>query len=154
VGTFAVQFAKALGADVTAVCSTNSVEMARSIGADHLIDYLREDFAKRSARKQRRRYDLILGINGYHSIFAYRRALRRRGTYVMVGLSPARLFRALFQGLLLGLLLGRVLSMLGRKKMRNFVAKMTPQDYGALNELLEAGKVVPVIDRSFPSPRR
>src|SRR5262249_54280543 len=76
VGTFAVQIGKAFGAEVTAVCSTRSVEMARAIGADHVIDYTREDLTKRTGSKQRQRYDLILGINGYHSIFAYRRALR------------------------------------------------------------------------------
>jgi NADPH:quinone reductase-like Zn-dependent oxidoreductase len=145
VGTFAVQIAKAFGAEVTAVCSSRSVEMARSIGADHVIDYTQEDVTKQR-RKQRQRYDLILGINGYHSIFAYRRVLRPQGTYVMIGASHRRLFRALIQVLLLG----PILSRLGSKTMRFFVANINQEDLQVMRELLETGKVVPVIDRSFP----
>ena len=148
-GTFAVQLAKAFGAEVTAVCSAKSVETARAIGADHVIDYTREDFTKRRrGRGERRRetYDLILGVNGYHSLFAYRRALRRKGTCVLVGASSERLLRSLLQVLLLG----RVLNRLGSKKVRLCVFKSDPRDYPMLNELLESGKVVPVIDRSFP----
>ena len=80
VGTFAVQIAKSFGAEVTAVCSTRNVDTARSIGADHVIDYTREDFTQSGQR-----YDLILGANVHHSIFDYRRALRRNGIYVVVG---------------------------------------------------------------------
>jgi NADPH:quinone reductase-like Zn-dependent oxidoreductase len=145
VGSFAVQIAKALGAEVTAVCSTHSVEMARSIGADHVIDYKQEDFTKRRGKK-RQRYDLILGVNGYHPLRAYRRALRPCGRYVMVGASTARLFRSLFQVIVLG----RVASRKGSKKVRFFVAKITPQDLQVVKELMEASKVVPVIDRRFP----
>src|SRR5437588_1524918 len=90
VGTFAVQIAKSFGAEVTAVCSTRNVAMARSIGADHVIDYTQEDFTRNGQR-----YDLILGVNGYRPILAYRRALRPGGIYVMVGASNARLFRAM-----------------------------------------------------------
>jgi NADPH:quinone reductase-like Zn-dependent oxidoreductase len=146
VGTFALQLAKAFGAEVTAVCSAKRVETARALGADHVIDYTREDFTKR----RRERYDLILGVNGYHSLFAYRRALRRKGTCVLVGASSERLLRALLQVLLQVLLLGRVLNRLGSKKGRVCVFKSDPRDYPKLNELLESGKVVPVIDRSFP----
>src|SRR5260221_1590404 len=149
VGTFAVQLAKAFGAEVTAVCSTKSVETARAIGADHVIDYTREDFTKRGrgrGERRRERYDLILGVNGYHSLFSYRRALRRKGTLVMVGASPARLLRALFQVLLLGPVLNR----LGSKQVRLCAFKSDPRDYPTLSELLESGKVVPVIDRAFP----
>jgi NADPH:quinone reductase-like Zn-dependent oxidoreductase len=145
VGTFAVQIAKAFGAEVTAVCSSRSVEMARSIGADHVIDYTQQDVTKQR-RKQRQRYDLILGINGYHSIFAYRRVLRPQGIYVMIGASHRRLFRALIQVLLFG----PILSRLGSKTMRFFVANINQEDLQVLRELLETGKVVPVIDRSFP----
>jgi NADPH:quinone reductase-like Zn-dependent oxidoreductase len=141
VGTFAVQFAKAFGAEVTAVCSTQSVEMARSIGADHVIDYTKEDFTR-----NRPRYDLILGVNGYHSIFAYRRALRPNGTYVMVGATNAHLIQALLQALLLG----PVVSMTGRRKMGLLMAKPAQQDLVLVKELLEAGKIVPVIDRRYP----
>jgi NADPH:quinone reductase-like Zn-dependent oxidoreductase len=145
VGTFAVQIAKALGAEVTAVCSTRHVDQARALGAGHVIDYTQEDFTKKRGKKERRRYDLILAVSGYHSIFAYRRALRPDGQYVLVGAST-HMFRALFQALLLGPLLSR----LGRKKMGGFVAHPTQQDLLFVTELLEAGKVVPVIERHYP----
>jgi NADPH:quinone reductase-like Zn-dependent oxidoreductase len=145
VGTFAVQIAKALGAEVTAVCSAKSVETARAIGADHVVDYTREDFTKRRG-KERQRYDLILGVNGYHSLLAYRRALRRGGTVVMVGASPERVLRALLQVLLLGPVLNR----LGRKKVRLCAFKADPRDYPTLGALLESGQLVPQIDRTFP----
>ena len=92
VGTFAVQLAKILGAEVTAVCSTQNVEQARALGADHVIDYTREDFTKNGQQ-----YDVILAVNGYHSIFAYRRALRPGGIYLMVGAATARLIRSMLQ---------------------------------------------------------
>jgi NADPH:quinone reductase-like Zn-dependent oxidoreductase len=141
VGTFAVQLAKAFGADVTAVCSTKSLDTVRSIGADHVIDYTREDVTKSGQR-----YDLILGVNGYHSIFAYRRALRPTGTYVMVGGANARLVRAMLQTMLVG----RVMSRTGKKKMGTFMATVTQKDLVFVKELLEAGKVVPVVDKCYP----
>ena len=125
VGTFAVQLAKAFGAEVTAVCSSKSVETARAIGADHVIDYTREDFTKRGRGKgeqRRERYDLILGVNGYHSLFAYRRAMRHKGVFVLVGASPERLLRSLLQVLLLG----RVLNRLGSKQARLCVLQDRP----------------------------
>ena len=137
VGTFAVQIAKAFGAEVTAVCSTKKVETARSIGADHVIDYAQQDFTR-----SRQRYDLILAANAYHSIFAYRRALGPRGIYVMAGGGGRQILQ--------GMLLGPLLSLLGSKKMRFFIAKITQKDLGLLNDLLETGKVVPVIDRRYP----
>ena len=88
VGTFAVQIAKAFGAEVTAVCSTRKIDTARSIGADHVIDYTREDFTKSGQH-----YDLILGANAHHSLFDYRRALSQDGIYVVVGGDLARIFR-------------------------------------------------------------
>lgn len=143
VGSFAVQLAKAFGAEVTAVCSTRNVDMARSIGADHVIDYTREDFTRNGQR-----YDLILAVNGYHSIFAYRRALRPGGRYVFVGEgSNAHLFRAMFQAMLLGPVLsktsGRDLGFMG-------IAKVNHDDLAFLAELLAAGTIVPVIDRCYP----
>ena len=141
VGTFAVQIAKAFGADVTAVCSTANVDMARAIGVDHVVDYTREDFTQSG-----RRYDLILGVNGYHPISAYRRALRPDGVYVMAGASNAHLMQALLQVMLLG----PVVSKAGRQKVRSFIAKITHGDLVFVKELLEAGKVVPVIDRRYP----
>jgi NADPH:quinone reductase-like Zn-dependent oxidoreductase len=141
VGTFALQLAKTFGAEVTAVCSTQNVEMARSMGADHVIDYTQEDFTR-----NKQRYDLILAVNGYHSISVYRRALRPQGTYVLVGASNARLMQALLQALVLG----RVFSKAGGKKMVFFTAKASQEDLAFMSELLEAGKVVPVIDRCYP----
>ena len=135
VGTFAVQIAKSFGTEVTAVCSTRNVDAARSIGADHIIDYTLEDFTQSG-----RRYDLIMAANAYHSIFDYRRALTQNGIYVWSG------GRVSFQVMLLGPLL----SLIGRKKIRFFLAKLNKTDLGLLADLLESGKVVPIIDRRYP----
>lgn len=137
VGTFAVQIAKSFGAEVTAVCSTRNVDTARSIGADHVIDYTREDFTQSG-----RRYDLIIAANAYHSIFDYRRALSQDGIYVMAGGGWAQILQVM--------LLGPLLSLIGSKKMCLFMAKLNKKDLVFLKELLEAGKVVPVIDRRYP----
>jgi len=137
VGTFAVQIAKSFGAEVTAVCSTRNVDTARSIGADHVIDYTREDFTRSGQR-----YDLIIAANAYHSIFDYRRALRPKGVYVMAGGGGVQMLEGMF--------LGPLLSLIGRKKMRSFIARINKKDLVLLKDLLEAGKVVPVIDRRFP----
>jgi NADPH:quinone reductase-like Zn-dependent oxidoreductase len=137
VGTFAVQIAKSFGAEVTAVCSTRNVDTARSIGADHVIDYTREDFTRSGQR-----YDLILGANVHHSIFDYRRALSRDGIFVLVGGALVRIFQAM--------LLAPFLSRIGSKKMCFFIAKMNTKDLVFLKDLLEAGEVVPVIDRRYP----
>src|SRR6266700_2214286 len=136
VGTFAVQIAKAFGTEVTAVCSTRNVDMVRSIGADHVIDYTQEDFTKNGQR-----YDLILAVNGYHPISAYKRALHPEGVYVMTGGSMAQVFQAM--------LLGPVISRIGRQKMGNSAHKPNTQDLLVMKELIEAGKVVPVIDRRY-----
>ena len=142
VGTFAVQIAKALGADVTAVCSTKKVELVRSLGADHVIDYTQVDVTR-----TRQRYDLILAVNGYHPILAYRRVLRPEGRYVLAGEgSNTHLFRAVFQALLMGPALSRT----GKQKMSFFIANPNQKDLVFLGELLEAGKVVPVIDKCYP----
>src|SRR6266571_1285779 len=138
VGTFAVQIAKSFGAEVTAVCSTRNLDMVRSIGADQVIDYTQEDFTKNGQR-----YDFIFAVNGYHSIFDYKRALSPKGVYVMIGGSNAHLFQAM--------LLGPLISMTGRQKMGSMgVAKPNQKDLGFMKELLEAGKVVPVIERRYP----
>jgi NADPH:quinone reductase-like Zn-dependent oxidoreductase len=142
VGTFAVQIAKAFGAEVTAVCSTQNLEIARSIGADHLIDYTRQDFTRMGSR-----YDLILTVNGYHPIFAYRRALNPEGTYVMAGASNAQILQAMLQATLLGSLISR----LGKQKMGFMgITKINQPDLAIIKELLEAGKILPVIDRRYP----
>ncbi len=141
VGTFAVQIAKSFGAEVTAVCSTRNVDMVRSIGADQIVDYTQQDITRNGQR-----YDLIMAVNGYHPIFAYRRALRPTGVYVMVGGSKAHLYQALFQAMLLG----PVMSRTGGQKMSFMMAKPNHKDLVFLKDLLEAGKVVPVIDRRYP----
>ncbi len=137
VGTFAVQIAKSFGADVTAVCSTGKMDVVRSLGADHVIDYTKEDFTQNSQR-----YDLILAVNGYHPISAYKRALTPKGIYVMAGGSTAQIFEAI--------LLGSLMSIRGDKKMGAVSAKPNQNDLLILKELLEAGKVVPVIDKCYP----
>src|SRR5438034_2851749 len=137
VGTFAVQIAKAFGTEVTGVCSTRNVDMVRSIGADHVIDYTQEDFTQNGQR-----YDLILAANGYHPISAYQRALSPQGIYVMTGGPMAQMFQAM--------LLGPWLSRNGRQKMGNLLVKPNQKDLIFMKELLEADKVTPVIDRRFP----
>jgi NADPH:quinone reductase-like Zn-dependent oxidoreductase len=142
VGTFAVQIAKAFGAEVTAVCSTRNLDMARSIGADHVIDYTREDFTRNGQH-----YDLILAVNGYRPMQVYRRALNPTGKYVLVGASAAHLFQALFQTMFLGPLISRT----GKQRM-GFMgkAKVNQKDLIFVKELIETGKVAPVIDKCYP----
>ncbi len=135
-GTFAVQIAKSYGAEVTGVDSTKKLDMVRSIGADHVIDYTQEDFTKNGQR-----YDLILDFAAHHSIFDYKRVLSPKGIYVMVGGSMARIFQAVF--------LGPLISMAGSKKM-GILAHKPNKDLAFLKELFEAGKVKPVIDRHYP----
>jgi NADPH:quinone reductase-like Zn-dependent oxidoreductase len=137
VGTFAVQIAKAFGAEVTAVCSTRNLEMARSLGADHVIDYTKQDFTQTGQQ-----HDLILAANGYHPIRAYQRALTPTGIYIMAGGKPSQMFEALLQGPFLSKKAGRQLLALS--------AKAKQEDLLAVRELLESGKVVPVIDKRYP----
>jgi len=137
VGTFAVQLAKHFGAEVTAVCSTRNADTAHSLGADHVIDYTQENFTRSSQR-----YDLIFAINGYHSLPAYRRALKSHGICVFAGGTTRQIFE--------GLLLGPVVSRFGGKTMRSFLANLTPEDLGILKDLLEAGKLKSVIERTYP----
>jgi NADPH:quinone reductase-like Zn-dependent oxidoreductase len=135
VGTFAVQIARTFGTEVTAVCSTRNVDAVRSIGADHIIDYTKEDFAASGQQ-----YDVILAANGDRSIWDYRRALSPVGTYVMTGGSTRQLTDAL--------VIGPVLSM-GRQKFGNLLVKPNHADLLFLKELSEAGKIRPTIDRRF-----
>ncbi|NNG00555.1 MAG: NAD(P)-dependent alcohol dehydrogenase [Desulfobacteraceae bacterium] len=137
VGTYAVQIAKSFGTEVTGVCSPSKMEMVRSLGADHVIDYTKEDFTRSGQR-----YDLILAANGYHSIWDYRRALSPTGIYVMSGGSMAQIFQAM--------LWGPVISMTGRQKLGNFVSKPNQEDLAFVKDLLETGKVKPLIDRRYP----
>jgi len=137
VGTFAVQIAKSFGTEVTAVCSTRNLDNARSSGADHVIDYTQEDFTKSGQR-----YDLIIAANGYHSLLDYRRALRPKGICVTTGGSMAQIFQAI--------LLGPLISLIGSKKTVSMdIAKINQKDLVFLKELLEAGKIKPVIDRRY-----
>jgi len=138
VGTFAVQIAKAFGAEVTAVCSTRNLDMARSIGADHVIDYTRQDFTRNPQR-----YDLILAINGYHSLFAYKRALNPQGIYVCGGGTLGQILQAMLFRSFVSRKGGKQMRLMGR-------AKVIQEDLVFLAELLEEGKIVSVIDRSYP----
>ena len=137
VGTFAVQVAKAFGAEVTAVCSARNLEQAHRLGADHVIDYAREDFTQNDQR-----YDLIFAANGYHPITAYKRALTPQGVYVMAGGKMAQMFQTL--------LLGRLMSEKDGRKLGAVSAHMDQQDLLILKKMLESGKIIPAIDRRYP----
>ena len=136
IGTFAVQIAKAFGADVTGVCSTRNLKLVRSLGADRVIDYTKEDFTKDGQL-----YDLIVATAGYRSVYDYRRALKPQGIYVCTGGGWRQIFQPMF--------LAKRLAEPGGRKMG--VLKMKPDfDFTALKDLIEAGKVIPVIDRCYP----
>ena len=136
VGTFAVQFAKAFGAEVTAVCSTRNVEIAESIGADHVIDYKKKDFSQIIEQ-----YDLIIGANGMQPIKLYIRALSPNGRFVHVGGSESQLFQAMLRG--------PWISMTSNKKVGSFLQRPNQKDLILIKEIIEAGEVTPVIDRHF-----
>ncbi|MCX6170876.1 MAG: NAD(P)-dependent alcohol dehydrogenase [Ignavibacteriales bacterium] len=137
VGTFAVQIAKSYGAEVTAVCRTMNLDQARSIGADYVIDYTKEDFTKNDQK-----YDLIFAANGYHSLSAYKRALTPKGIYIMAGGTMAQIFQSM--------LTGSIMSETGGRKMGGVRAKRSQQDLAFLKKLVEAGKVKSIIDRRYP----
>lgn len=137
VGTFAVQIAKAFGAEVTAVCSTRHLEIVRSLGVDRVIDYKKENFTQ-----NRQRYDLILTVNGYHPISDYLHALTPEGTYIVAGGSMSQLFQAARYG--------RRPSMAGRQKIGVLSLVQSQKDLIYIKELLESGKIIPVIDGCYP----
>jgi NADPH:quinone reductase-like Zn-dependent oxidoreductase len=141
VGTYAVQIAKAFGAHVTGVCSTAKVEMVRSIGADHVIDYTREDFAEGDQR-----YDLILDIGGNSTLSRLRRALAQQGTLVIVGGEGGGRWLGGTDRQLRATILSRFVS----QKLGTFINKENHEDLIVLKELIESGKVTPVIDRTYP----
>lgn len=141
VGTFAVQIAKAFGAHVTGVCSATKVDMVRSIGADHVIDYTREDFADGEQR-----YDVILDIGGSSPLSRRRRALSPRGTLVLVGGEGG----GRWLGVVNRLLRACLLSPFVRQNLRTFLSSENHEDMVVLAELVETGKVTPVIDRTYP----
>jgi 2-desacetyl-2-hydroxyethyl bacteriochlorophyllide A dehydrogenase len=130
VGTFAVQMAKALGAEVTAVCSTRNVEMARALGAEHVIDYTREDFARNG-----RLYDVIIAANGNRSLADYRRALAPGGVLVVTGGSMSQIFKAM---------------VLGGKRATALSAQPSGADLAEVAALIGSGKISPVIDATYP----
>ena len=141
VGTYAVQLAKAFGAYVTGVCSTKKVEMVRSIGADHVIDYTQEDFAEGDQR-----YDLILDIGGNSSLARLRRALTARGTLVIVGGEGGGRWLGGTDRQLRALMLSRFVG----QKLGTFVSSENHEDMIVLKDLIESGKIAPVIDRTYP----
>src|SRR5918998_1006071 len=141
VGTFAVQLAKAFGAHVTGVCSTTKVDMVRSIGADHVIDYTREDFAEGD-----KRYDLILDIGGNSSLSRLRRALAPRGTLAIVGGETDERWLGGTDRQLRALMLSRFVG----QKLGTFVSSENHEDMIVLKDLIESGKIAPVIDRTYP----
>jgi len=136
IGTFAVQIAKSFGTHVTGVCSTRNLDLVHSLGADLVIDYTKEDFTQNGQQ-----YDLILATAGYRSLFDYKRALAPGGRYVATGGEMAQIFQPM--------LLGPWLSTDGRK-MTNLAMKPNKNDLAFVKELIEAGKVKPVIDKCFP----
>ena len=137
VGTFAVQLARAMGAQVTAVCSARHLEQARTFGAEHVIDYAQEDFTRDG-----RRYDLILVVNGRRSLAEYRRALSPRGRLVVAGGDVGTILQAT--------LLGPVLSLIHRVTVRSLAARPSRDDLRFVGQLLDSGVVVPAIDRCYP----
>jgi NADPH:quinone reductase-like Zn-dependent oxidoreductase len=136
VGTFAVQLAKYFEAEVTGVCSSGNSKQTKSLGADFVIDYSKENFTKRDNR-----YDIILAINGNYPLLAYRRILTSNGIYVMVGGSLSQIFKSLVFGWLLSF---------GTKKLKSLSAKANKKDLEFLVSLLDKGRIKPVIDRRYP----
>jgi NADPH:quinone reductase-like Zn-dependent oxidoreductase len=137
VGSFAMQIAKALGAEVTGVCSTRNVEMVRRLGADHVIDYTKQDFTQNGHQ-----YDLILDAAAFRPLTDFKRSLKAQGRYVMVGGSAQRYFQMM--------IMGPWLSRKDGQRFGTFVKTAKPKDLAFLKELVDAGKVAPVIDRCYP----
>lgn len=136
-GTFAIQLAKSYGAEVTGVDNADKLDLMRSLGADYVIDYTREDFTK--TRKQ---YDFILDVIAHRSVFDYRRALKPNGTYFFVGGSVATLFQILF--------LGPWIKRTTGKNIRLLAVQPNRKDLMEITELCTAGKIIPVIDKTYP----
>ncbi|GIH25764.1 NADPH:quinone reductase [Acrocarpospora phusangensis] len=139
VGTFAVQIAKAAGAEVTGVCSTRNVELVRSIGADHVVDYTREDFTTGD-----RRYDLIFDLAGNHSLSAFRRVLNPRGILVLSSSKGNR-----WVGPMGRLISALMLAPFVRHRLRSLMASPSPDNLAELKEMLESGRIAPAIDRTY-----
>jgi len=133
VGSFAVQIAKSFGAEVTGVCSTSKMNFVRTLGADHIIDYTREDITKRTEK-----YDLILDIAAYRSVFNYKRILKKDGQYVIAGGSVVRIFQV------------PIVKMFGNKNFGIMIANINQKDLQYISELYLAGKLKSFIDKRFP----
>ena len=145
VGTFAVQIAKSLGAEVTAVCSTRNVDLVRSIGADHVIDYTKEDFTKSDQR-----YDVIFDNVANHSFGERRRVLNPKGICILAGMGGAGVKQSEAMGRIVGnLFLARGLSSFVDQKFAQYMTKMSKQDLIMLGDLIQAGKITPVIERTY-----
>jgi len=144
VGTFAVQIAKSFGAEVTGVCSTRNVDLVRSIGADHVIDYTEEDFTKGAQR-----YDLIFDNVGNHSFAERRRVLSPNGICVAAGIGGAGPHYGEAIGRVAGSIKGRLLSPFVRQKLVMLITKLNKEDLSMLGDLIQSGKVIPVIDRTY-----
>lgn len=136
VGTFSVQIAKAFGAEVTAVVSTRNVDLVRSLGADRVIDYKKDDFLNDSET-----FDVIFGVNGSQSIFTYKKKLKTNGVFIHIGGANSQFYQIL--------LLGPLLSLFGKRKFRSFLQRPNQQDLMVIKELIQEGKVIPVIDRRY-----
>lgn len=137
IGIYLIQMAKSLGAEVTAVCSTRNLDLAHSLSADHVIDYIKEDFTQNG-----KQYDLIFAVNGYRSLWAYRRALKPQGICIYVGGDLSQLLQAI--------LLGKFFSQKGGKTLMNMgVAKINREDLAQISNLLKDGKIAPVIDHCY-----
>ncbi|XSG77016.1 NAD(P)-dependent alcohol dehydrogenase [Herpetosiphon llansteffanensis] len=137
IGTFAVQLAKHFGATVTAVASASKHDLLRELGADSVLDYTKQDFASNGQR-----YDLILGVNGYRSIFDYKRSLAAKGRYVMIGGEMRQIFQAL--------IVGKLLSLGSQQQLSNLFAKPNQTDLAKIGSLLANGDIKAVIDRRYP----
>jgi NADPH:quinone reductase-like Zn-dependent oxidoreductase len=135
-GTFALQIARTYGAEVTGVCSTKKMDFVSSLGAEHVIDYCREDFTTNG-----KHYDMIIDAQGFHSLRDYQRALSPQGIYIIFGGSLSLIFRVLW--------LGPLISRISKKKMRLLLHKPSVKDLDCMSALFEEGKVIPVVDKSF-----